>query len=406
MFAADGVKKAEDGDKLNVTLVTDDNGWKITVTDQLFTELAKDTSLILSGVAPREIPELRAWADNLKINLSTPKDLVLPEKALLGFPPDDLIIDVVIIHSYGIDLGNQAQVIKEKRQKCKCVHVVHTISQELAKYKDKEIHDAAHKLQLRLCKRADMIIAIGPKIAAAYRKDLAYDGKEKVFDFTPGIYDDLLNVRSEVDYDKPFLIMVSATYYKKYFEVKGLDIAAQAINLLQDTSYHILLLVKQNEDPKELESRLEIYLDKSQFTVQQFKKNTDDLKELVCKVQLAILPSREEGFGTSVLPALSANVQVLVGENTGLGMALKKLHRGAEYVIGSKYPRDWAKKIKEVREKGASVCFHDAQKLREEYMETYNKQKQCHTLVQKMWEMFPDKQGNQKRMKAVVVHHL
>ena len=406
MFAADGVKKAEDGDKLNVTLVTDDNGWKITVTDQLFTEMAKDPSLILSGVAPREIPELRAWADNLKINLSTPKDLDLPEKALLGFPPDDLIIDVVIIHSYGIDLGNQAQVIKEKRQKCKWVHVVHTISQELANYEDEEIHEDEEELQLRLCKRADMIIAIGPKIAAHYRKHLPYHYK-KVIDFTPGIYDDLLNVRSEVDYDEPFLIMVSATYNKKYFEVKGLDIAAQAINLLQDTSYHILLLVKENEDPKELESRLEIYLDKSQFTVQKLKKNTDDLKELVCKVQLAILPSLAEGFGTSVLlPALSADVPVLVGENTGLGMALKKLDRGAEYVIGSKDPCDWAEKIKEVRKKGASVCFLDAQKLREEYMETYNKQKQCHTLVQKMWEMFSDKQGNQKRMKAVVVDHL
>ena len=405
MFVAHGVTKAEDGDKLNVTLVTDDNGWKITVTDQLFTELAKDPSLILSGVAPREIPELRAWADNLKINLSTPKDLVLPAKALLGFPPDDLIIDVVIIHSYGKDLGNQAQVIKEKRQKCKCVHVVHTISQELAKYENEEIHEDEEELQLRLCKRADMIIAIGPKIAAHYRKHLPYHYK-KVIDFTPGIYDDLLNVRSKVDYDEPFLIMVGATYYKKYFEVKGLDIAAQAINLLQDTSYHILLLVKQNEDPKELESRLEIYLDKRQFTVQQFKKSTDDLKELVCKVQLAILPSRTEGFGTSVLSALSADVPVLVSENTGLGMALKKLHRGAEYVIDSKEPLIWAEKIKEVRKKGASICFLDAQTLRKEYMETYNKQKQCHTLVQKMWEMFPDKQGNQKRMKAVVVNHL
>ena len=259
---------------MNVTLVTDDNGWKITVTDQLFTEMAKDPSLILSGVAPREIPELRAWADNLKINLSTPKDLDLPEKALLGFPPDDLIIDVVIIHSYGIDLGNQAQVIKEKRQKCKSVHVVHTISQELANYEDEEIHEDEEELQLRLCKRADMIIAIGPKIAAHYRKHLPYHYK-KVIDFTPGIYDDLLNVRSKVDYDEPFLIMVSATYYKKYFEVKGLDIAAQAINLLQDTSYHILFLVKQNEDPKELKSRLEIYLDKNQFTVKRFKKNTE-----------------------------------------------------------------------------------------------------------------------------------
>ena len=97
---------------------------------------------------------------------------------------------------------------------------------------------------------------------------------------------------------------------------------------------------------------------------------------------------------------------VLVGENTGLGMALKKLDIGADYIIDSEKPQVWADKIKEVRKKGAENCFRDAQKLREEYMEKYNKQKQCHTLVQKMWGMSQDKQGNQKLMKAAGVDHL
>ena len=380
-------------DKLNVTLVTTDDGWKITVTKQLLTELAKDPSVILSGVVPKKSPELKSWAKKLKMNLVLPKKITgFSDKELLSFPPDNLDIDVLIIHSYGTDLGRQAQVIKENRKKCKWVHVVHTISQELAKFGEKEIHNREHELQLELCNLADMILAIGPKVAEFYSSYLLSTGKI-VFDLTPGIDDDLINIRSVAGNWKFFRIMVGATYHKKYFEVKGLDIAAQAINLLQDTSYHILFLVRPDEDPEALESRLKIHLDKKQFTVERFEKKTDNLQRLLRRVQLAILPSRAEGFGTSILHALSADVPVLVGENTGLGIALRELPTGAEYIIASDEPQDWADKIKDVREKGARKCFDNAKKLREEYMKKYNKQELCHTLVQKMWEMFTDKQG-------------
>ena len=274
---------------MNVTLVTNVGGWKITVTDHLLTELAKDPSVILSGLAPVEIPEFKAWAENLKIKLFTPiDDLFLPTKALgLAYPPHDLRdIDVLIIHSYGIDLGYQAQLIKADRPNCKWVHVVHTNSQELAKYGYKEIHDREHKAQLELCKRADMIIAIGPKVTEFYRSYRAF--RDKVSPFTPGINDDLINVRSMVDNEEVFRIVVSATYYEQFFKAKGLDIAAKAISLLHDPSYHILFLVKPKEDRKKLESRLETHLDIKQFTVEKFKKNTDDLLTLLCRVQLAL----------------------------------------------------------------------------------------------------------------------
>ena len=392
---------------MNVTLVTNDEGWKITVTDQLLTELAKDTSVKLSGLVEERTTELTAWAEKLNMNLFTPKEMGgYSLKERLEYPPDDLDIDVLIIHSYEFDLGRQAQGIQGTK-KCKWVQVVHTVSQELAKYGEKKIHDHKHdhKVQLDLCNRADMIIAIGPKVAEAYCNYLAFSDKD-VFNLTPGIAHDLIDVRRVVEFGEIFRIMVSATYYEKYFEIKGLDIAAQAITLVQDPSYHILFLVTPNEDPKKLEDRLEAHLDKKQFTVMQFERNTDDLKTLVSRVQLAILPSRTEGFGTSILPALSADVPVLVGGNTGLGMALKKLpSRGAKYIINSDEPQVWANKIKEVREKGAGKCSDDAQKLRKEYMATYSAQNQCHSLVKKMWELFPDKQGNGILMKASVVDH-
>ena len=404
--AAPGLSQAKDEDKLNVTLVTNDEGWKITVTDQLLTELAKDPSVKLSGRVEKTNPEVEAWAKKLNIKLFLPKKMIgYTPKEHLEYPPDDLDIDVLIIHSCESDLGRQAQGIQGTKN-CTWVQVVHTVSQELAKHEQNKIHDQDHdhEVQLDLCKRADMIIAIGPKVAEAYRNYLAFPRKY-VFDLTPGIAHDLKDVRPVVEYGEIFRILVSATYYEKYFEAKGLDIAAKAIKLLPNTSYRILFLVKPNEDSEKLESRLETHLDKKQFTVEQFEKNTDDLKTLLCRVQLAILPSREEGFGTSILPALSAAVPVLISGNTGLGMAVKELSSGPKYIIYSDEPEVWAKKIKEVRKKGAGRCSEDAKKLRKEYMAKYSTQEQCHALVKKMRELFADKQGNGILMKVSVVDH-
>ncbi|XP_067057092.1 uncharacterized protein [Acropora muricata] len=389
-------KQAPDGDKLNVTLVANDEGWKITVTDQLLTELSKNPLVKLSGLVDKTDPELEAWAKKLNIKL------VLPEKLIgyrgnetLSFPPDHLDIDVLIIHSYGVDLGKQAQVIK-KNKKCKWVHVVHTISEELAKFGNKEIHNSEQDVQLQLCKSADLIIAIGPKVAEAYRSFLPSIDKV-VFNLTPGIAHDLIDVRPVIECREIFRIMVSATSYEKYFEAKGIDIAARAINLLQDPSYHIFFLVKPKEDTKALQSNLKVHLNQKQFTIRSFKSYPKEWKKLLFQVQLAILPSRAEGFGTTILSALSAAVPVLIGGNTGLGMALKKLPGGAEYIIDSKEPQVWADKIKEVREKGVGKCSADAKQLRKEYMEKYSKEEQCHALVKKMLEMFPDKQVGRLR---------
>ncbi|XP_044169022.1 uncharacterized protein LOC114974232 [Acropora millepora] len=378
-------------DKLNVTLVTSDDVWKITVIDEMLTELAKNPLLRLSVVAPNKKPELLAWEKKLNIKPFSPQCIAgFSVNESLAFPPDELDIDVVITHSNG-EVGKQAQVIKRDKN-CRWVHLVYTISEELAKFGKEEIHYYEHDMQVQLCELADIIIAIGPKVAEAYRNYLAFSGK-CVFNFTPGVCHDLIDVRPVVEHGMIFRIMVSATYYERYFEAKGLDIAAKAIHLLKDSSYQIFFLVTPEEDPKVLESRLKGLLDHKQFTVKPFQKNAENWKKLLCRVQLAILPSRAEGFGTSILPALSADVPVLVGGNTGLGMAVKKLRSGAQYIIDSDDPEVWAKKIKEVKEKGTGRCSEDAKKLREEYMKNYSKTEQCHTLVEKMLEMFPDKQG-------------
>ena len=174
-------------DKLNVTPVTNNEGWKIAVTDQLVTGLAEEPSVRLSGLVPTRTPELRAWPEKLNIKLFTPKPFIgYSGKDLLAFPPDVLDIDVLISYSYEIDLGREAQVIKDTK-KCKWVLVVHTISEELAKFRKKEIHDSEHDVQLKLCERADMINAIGTKVAKAYNNYMTYFSDKFVFDLTAEI---------------------------------------------------------------------------------------------------------------------------------------------------------------------------------------------------------------------------
>ena len=88
---------------------------------------------------------------------------------LLAYPPDDLKIDLLIMHSYGRHVGKQAQVITDAK-KCKWVLVVHTISEELEKYmkavaSSSGFKESEHELQVNLCEKADLVLAVGPQVA-------------------------------------------------------------------------------------------------------------------------------------------------------------------------------------------------------------------------------------------------
>ena len=77
----------------------------------------------------------------------------------------------------------------------------------------------------------------------------------------------------------------------------------------------------------------------NQFTVRPFHSNLENWRKLLCEVNLMIMPSRTEGFGTSSLRAISADLPVLVSSNSGLGMALNKLSSGKNHVVDSDDPQ-------------------------------------------------------------------
>ena len=99
----------------------------------------------------------------------------------------------------------------------------------------------------------------------------------------------------------------------------------------------------------------------------------EELADLFCEVDLAIMPSRTESFGITALGALSAGLPVLVNGNSGLGEALKEVPLGSHSVVDSEDPKDWAKEIN---------C------LRDFYLKRYSWEQLCKSLVIKMRNLF------------------
>lgn len=307
-------------------------------------------------------------------------------------------IDILIIHSYGRELGRQAQIIKDNK-KCKWVHVIHTISEELERFLEKSASSAVdqlseHELQTTLCERADLIIAIGPKVTEAYKSALRFCGKDNnVIDMTPGITEEFLGMRQMIgNAGEKFRVLISGS--SKYFKVKGCDIAAKAIKLLQDPSVHLIFVGQPDDNEAELEQALlKEGISVHQLTMRKGSGGTDYWRRLLCEVDLLIKPSRTEGFGMSGLRAMSADLPILVSGNCGLGMVLKKLPLGERHVVESEDPQVWADRIKEVKAMDPKACRVESEKLRNEYVKQFSWKDQCDKLVETFFTMVPTKFG-------------
>ena len=391
----------QDPTKLNVTLATDAEGWDKSVNEQFLLELAQNPQVRVTGFVPKHTPKQKDHARKLNIELVDAKDMTgYSAVELLAYPPDSLDIDILIIHSYGRDLGRQAQIIKDTK-KCQWVNVVHTVSEDLEKFLDKKSADPAandqiteHELQTILCEKSDLVIAIGPKVTEAYRSALLFSGKdESVITLNPGIFEEFLVERRKIKGSgKIFRVLLSAS--SKYFLVKGCDIATKAINLLQDSSYRLIFVRQPKDNEDELKKKfLGLEINQHQLTFKESSRSIDFWKRLLCEVDLVIKPSRTEGFGISGLRAISADLPVLVSGNCGLGMVLMKLPSGAQHVINSDDPQAWADAIKNVRAKAMQVRREESEQLRKDYMQQFNWKMQCDEIVKKMFSMNPHKSG-------------
>ena len=303
----------------------------------------------------------------------------------LCYPPKDLEIDFVIGH--GVVLGRQAQIIRDNRS-CKWVQFVHTDPEELGMFKDYAdavpTGEEKHQTEVKLCEIADFVVAVGPKLAEAYRSYLRYCEKDQdVFELTPGIFSEFSNVVQSKNEGGIFRVLSFGRGDAEDFILKGFDIAAKAVAKLDDA--HLIFVGAASKKQDEVAARLkECNLPAARLRVRAYMEIRDDLNKLFPGVDLAIMPSRTEGFGLAALEALSAGLPILVSGNSGLGKALGEVEFGSSCVVPSDDAEKWAQEIGKVRGKPRGIRLGESKSLLENYAKKYNWQEQTGVLVEKI----------------------
>lgn len=175
--------------RLKVTLLSSEwrsstDGDLSTISRELAIQLAKFSDVEVSVFLPRCSEGDRRNAESHDVQLIEAEEMVglNPVDWLINLP-DGHVMDCVLGH--GVTLGKQVQFIK-KHHHCKWIQVVHTAPEELGIYRNISEGEQQQKAEVKLCQLADEVVAIGPKLADAYKRYLRSVKKEQnVFDLTP-----------------------------------------------------------------------------------------------------------------------------------------------------------------------------------------------------------------------------
>ena len=345
--------------------------------------MAKHPNVEVSVFLPQCSEEDKKDADSYNVKLIEAVKLSGFEPVdWLASVPDGHAIDCVLGH--GVALGRLIPLIKKNPNysHCKWIQVVHTAPEEIGMYKSISEGQQMQQTEIELCEMADQVVTIGPKLTDAYENQL---GKGKVFNLMPSILTEFSDVQQASNERRTFCVLVTESGDSEDFDVKGYDIAVKAIANLKDKSYQLKFASKQRGKEDELANKLlQCGIGRNQLIICSFDENRETLANLFSAVDIAILPSKTEGFGLSALEAISAGLPVLVSGNSGIAEALRKVPNGSQCIVDSEDPADWARAIKAVRNKKRSVRLAEAKILHGSYLQKFNWEEPCDFLVKKM----------------------
>ena len=360
-----------------------------TINRELAIQLAKFPDVQVSVYLPECSEKDKRVAAGHNVHLIEAEKLhgIHPDLWLSSLPAHHAV-DCVIGH--GIQLGKQVQLIK-RHHDCKWIQVIHTDPEELGMFKSNadavSKGEERHKLEVKLCELSDQVVAVGPKLEEAFSGYLRpFQKDQNVLNLTPGIFSEFADVKQASKERKTFSVLLLGNGDSEDLRLKGYDIAAQAIAKLKDMAQPYKLKVVGVQSGKEQqvsEMLLQQGISRDQLVVRGFKER-EQLAEQFCEVDLAIMPSRSEGFGLPALEALSAGLPVLVSGNSGLGEALKNVPHCSICVVDSDDPNRWAEAIRSVRQKRRNVRLVEMKSICEEYAKVYSWEEQCRLLVQRM----------------------
>ena len=361
------------------------NGDLTTINRELAIQMAKHPNVEVSVFLPQCSEEDKRLAGSCNVTLiEAVKVPGLKPVLWLASVPEGHAMDCVIGH--GVALGRQIQLIKRNPNysHCKWIQVVHTAPEEIGIYKSISEGQQKQQIEIELCQMADQVVTIGPKLTDAYKDKLR---KQDVFNLTPSIFTEFSDMQQKSD-ERRFCVLVIESGDSEDFDVKGYNIVAKAIAELEDKSYQLKFASKQKGKEDELADKLlQCGIGRNQLSVCSLDEDRETLAKLFSMVDIAILPSKTEGFGLSALQAISAGLPVLVSGNSGIADALKEVPNGSQCIVDSENPAHWARAIKAVRDRKRNVRLEEAKNLCENYLQKYSWEKSCDFLVRKMYNL-------------------
>ena len=376
------------GKPIKVTILADDlNGFSSFFREELAKQLAKFTLTVVE--VSLLVPESSQINDWNKRGLEENGVTIIKAKRQPGFTdpidwlyyqPEDLKTDIVI--GIGARLGKIAQHWKERYQ-CKKIYIDCDNFLMGNLYKVVEtFEDLDYRKKLSIA--ANLPVAIGPKTTDDLSASLRPKGKQ-VFNLTPGIISEFSNLTHATNDGRNFRVLLVGGDNPDNFQEEGLELAAKTMAELNDKSYHLIYVGARKETEKQFANLFhQCGVPKRQLTIRSLPKTKQEWKDLFCEVDLAIMPSGDKEFGLEALLALSAGLPVLVHGESGFGEALRDVTFGTSAIVDSDDAREWALRIKKVRETDRKTRLEQAAILRSGYDEKYSWEKQCGSLVAMM----------------------
>ena len=302
----------------------------------------------------------------------------------LCYPPEKLKSGIVI--GIGARLGKIAQYWKERYQ-CKSIYIDQDNEWPLNMFEVVESYKDLEDYRKELSTAANIPVAIGPKTTDDLSASLRSEGK-RVFNLTPGIISEFSNLNHATNDGRNFRVLLVGGDNPDNFFKDGLKTAADAVAELKNNSYHLIYVGAGKGTEQQFKDLFHMCgVSKSQLRIRNLPKTEDEWKKLFLEVDLAIMPSGDKEFGLEALLALSAGLPVLVHGESGFGEALRDVTFGASAIVDSDDAREWASRIKTIRETDRKTRLKQVAMLRSNYDEKYSWEKQLTPLVVVMFMM-------------------